>query len=51
VTDVSDSDWEAYVGLDNAAAGATAAYLLTHLLGPAEGAVLVSLSHRTTSGG
>lgn len=35
VTDVSDCERVAYVGLDNAAAGATAAYLVGRLLGPA----------------
>ena len=50
VTDVSDSDRMAYVGLDNAAAGTTAAYLLAHLLGTAEGAVLATLSHHSFLG-
>ncbi len=50
VTDVSASDRVAYVGLDNAAAGATAAYLLTRLLGEGEGAVLVTVSHRSFLG-
>jgi LacI family transcriptional regulator len=50
VTDVSGSERVAYVGLDNAAAGATAAYLLIHLLGPAGGAVLATLSHRSFLG-
>ena len=50
VTDVSGSDRVAYVGLDNAAAGATAAYLLTHLIGTAGGAVLATLSHRSFLG-
>ena len=51
VTDVSGSGRVAYVGLDNAAAGATAAYLLTHLLGRApDGAVLATLSHRSFLG-
>ena len=50
VTDVSSSDRVAYVGLDNAAAGATAAYLLTHLLGATDGAVLATLSHRSFLG-
>jgi LacI family transcriptional regulator len=50
VTDVSSSDRVAYVGLDNAAAGATAAYLLSHLLGPTDGAVLATLSHRSFLG-
>ncbi len=50
VTDVTGSDRVAYVGLDNAAAGATAAYLLTHLLGTTDGAVLATLSHRSFLG-
>ena len=60
VTDVSDCERIAYVGLDNAAAGATAAYLLTHLLGAgasqrpggsrAPGLVLATLSHRSFLG-
>ena len=37
VTDVTGSERVAYVGLDNAAAGATAAYLVTRLVGPAPG--------------
>lgn len=45
VTDVGDSGRVAYVGLDNAAAGATAAYLLGHLLADRRGVVLASLSH------
>ena len=43
VTDVSGSNRVAYVGLDNAAAGSTAAYLLAHLLAGAGGAVLATL--------
>ena len=51
VTDVSESDRVAYVGLDNAAAGATAAYLLAHLLGGgAHGSVLATVSHRSFLG-
>ena len=50
VTDVSGSDRVAYVGLDNAAAGATAAYLLNHLLGRADGTVLATLSHHSFLG-
>ena len=37
MTDVRGSDRVAYVGLDNAAAGATAAYLLTQLLAGSAG--------------
>ena len=40
----------AYVGLDNAAAGATAAYLLARLVADPEGAVLATLSHRSFLG-
>ena len=44
VTDVRDSARVAYVGLDNAAAGATAAYLVAQVLGDRPGDVLLSLS-------
>lgn len=44
VTDVRDSGRAAYVGLDNAAAGATAAYLLSHCLATRGSDVLVTLS-------
>ena len=50
VTDVGGSGRVAYVGLDNAAAGATAAYLLSRLVAPREGAVLATLSHRSFLG-
>ena len=50
VTDVSGSNRVAYVGLDNSAAGSTAAYLLTHLLAGSGGAVLATLSHRSFLG-
>lgn len=50
VTDVGGSGRIAYVGLDNAAAGATAAYLLSHLLRGRPGAVLASVSHRAFLG-
>lgn len=50
VTDVGGSGRVAYVGLDNAAAGATAAYLLSHLLRDRPGAVLASVSHRAFLG-
>lgn len=43
VTDVPDSRRTAYVGIDNRAAGATAAYLIAHW-GGASGPVLVTLS-------
>jgi LacI family transcriptional regulator len=44
VTDVHDSGRVAYVGLDNAAAGATAAYLVQQWLGDRDGDVLLTLS-------
>lgn len=44
VTDVRESGRVAYVGLDNAAAGATAAYLVAQWLGDSHGDVLVTLS-------
>jgi LacI family transcriptional regulator len=50
VTDVPDSGRVAYVGLDNEAAGATAAYLISSLVGGRPGRVLASVSHRTFLG-
>lgn len=44
VTDVRDSGRAAYVGLDNAAAGSTAAYLVAHCLATRGSDVLVTLS-------
>jgi LacI family transcriptional regulator len=44
VTDIPDSGRLAYVGIDNRAAGATAAYLLTQWLRDQPGTVLVTLS-------
>jgi LacI family transcriptional regulator len=44
VTDLPCSPRTAYVGIDNRAAGATAAYLVTQWLGRRPGAVLVTLS-------
>jgi len=44
VTDVHDSGRVAYVGLDNAAAGRTAAYLVARWLGRAGGTVLITTS-------
>jgi LacI family transcriptional regulator len=44
VTDVRGSGRAAYIGLDNAAAGGTAAYLVSQWLGPRPGDVLVTLS-------
>jgi LacI family transcriptional regulator len=44
VTDVRHSGRVAYVGLDNTAAGATAAYLLSQWLGDRDGDVLVTQS-------
>ncbi|MEU7860562.1 LacI family DNA-binding transcriptional regulator [Nonomuraea sp. NPDC049141] len=48
-TDVPDSQRAAYVGMDNVAAGATAAYLITQWAGPS-GAVLVTVSHSSFRG-
>ncbi|WP_392543655.1 LacI family DNA-binding transcriptional regulator [Oryzobacter telluris] len=50
VTDVTASGRAAYVGLDNTAAGATAAYLLARLLAGRDGVVLATLSHRSFLG-
>lgn len=44
VTDLPGSERLAYVGIDNRAAGATAAYLITQWLGQAPGTVLITLS-------
>jgi LacI family transcriptional regulator len=44
VTDLPGSERLAYVGIDNRAAGATAAYLITQWLGREPGNVLVTLS-------
>ncbi len=44
VTDLPRSPRTAYVGIDNRAAGATAAYLITQWLGRRPGAILVTLS-------
>ena len=49
VTDVPDSRRAAYVGMDNVAAGATAAYLITRWAGRS-GAVLVTVSHSSFHG-
>ncbi len=45
VTDISDGNRLAYVGLDNAGAGRTAAYLISRVLGDAPGQVLATRSH------
>lgn len=44
VTDVPGSRRAAYIGIDNRAAGATAAYLIDQWLGDRDGNVLVSMS-------
>ena len=49
VTDVRSSRKVAYVGVDNRAAGATAAYLVTQWAGPT-GDVLVTVSHSSFRG-
>src|SRR3954447_14008245 len=49
VTDVPDSRRAAYVGMDNVAAGATAAYLITQWAGRS-GGVLVTVSHTSFRG-
>ena len=49
-TDVSDSRRVAYVGIDNRAAGATAAYLLTTMSHARPGSVLLSLSRTSFRG-
>jgi len=45
VTDLGGGDRLAYVGLDNAGAGRTAAYLISKTLGNRSGAVLATRSH------
>ena len=50
VTDVVDCGRIAYVGLDNAAAGETAAYLLGLLVQGRPGPILASVSHRAFLG-
>jgi LacI family transcriptional regulator len=49
VTDIRGSRRAAYVGMDNVAAGATAAYLVTQWAGPS-GGVLVTVSHSSFRG-
>jgi len=49
-TDVPNSRRCAYVGIDNRAAGVTAAYLVRQWLGPALSDVLVTLSHNVFRG-
>ncbi len=50
VTDIPLSQRVAYVGIDNRAAGSTAAYLIHRLLGDAEGDVLMALSRSVFRG-
>jgi len=50
VTDVAHWVRLAYVGMPNRRAGATAAYLLARMAGPAPGRVLITLSSRTFEG-
>jgi LacI family transcriptional regulator len=50
VTDIRDSRRIAYVGLDNAAAGATAAYLIAQWLAGHRGEVLLTLSRSSFMG-
>jgi len=45
VTDIAKTDRLRYVGLDNAGAGRTAAYLIAKAVGPGPGKVLATLSH------
>ncbi|TCN44404.1 LacI family transcriptional regulator [Kribbella orskensis] len=50
VTDLPTSRRAAYVGIDNRAAGATAAYFISQWLGDAPGNILVTLSRDTFRG-
>jgi LacI family transcriptional regulator len=50
VTDIPLSQRVAYVGIDNRAAGSTAAYLLDRLLGDDQGDVLIALSRTVFRG-
>lgn len=45
VTDIGGADRLAYVGLDNAGAGRTAAYLISRTLGDVQGTILATRSH------
>ncbi|MGC3940369.1 LacI family DNA-binding transcriptional regulator [Roseobacter sp. EG26] len=45
VTDIGSPDRLAYIGLDNASAGRTAAYLISRTLGDGQGTVLATRSH------
>ena len=45
VTDLKDTERLAYIGLDNAGAGRTAAYLVAKMMRDAEGSVLATRSH------
>jgi LacI family transcriptional regulator len=49
VTDIPESPRAAYVGVDNVAAGATAAYLITNWAG-SRGGVLLTMSHSSFRG-
>lgn len=50
VTDIAGSDRLTYVGLDNAGAGRTAAFLIAKTLGPTAGIVLTTRSHEQFQG-
>ena len=50
VTDLESTDRLTYVGLDNAGAGRTAAYLIAKTLGEIRGTVLTTRSHERFSG-
>lgn len=50
VTDLPEPVRSGYVGMDNRLAGATAAYLLARMSGPADGKVLLTLSSARFSG-
>ncbi|WP_156379085.1 LacI family DNA-binding transcriptional regulator [Rhizobium sp. Root149] len=50
VTDLPATVRQGYVGMDNRVAGATAAYVLARMAGPAQGKVLVTLSSARFSG-
>lgn len=50
VTDITGSRRSAYVGINNAAAGRTAAYLLANVMGPARGTILTTRSQEEFQG-
>ncbi|MBO9475748.1 LacI family DNA-binding transcriptional regulator [Shimia sp. R10_1] len=50
VTDITGGDRQAYVGVDNAGAGRTAAFLMAHVIQSGTGTILATRSHEGFSG-